>query len=93
MACGVPPFDLMLITDEGPDLCARVERALEGAPPGRLAVQLRAKQATALYTLQLAQQLRALTRDRGQSLLISHAFLRSRCAAQNACCRAPPDTL
>ncbi len=67
----MPSFDLILITDEHPDLLARVTRALSRVPPRRVAVQLRVREHTARETLELAQELRALTRAHQSTLLIN----------------------
>lgn len=67
----MPAFDLMLITDEGPDVAGRVERALSGSAPGRVAVQLRAKGASSGAAFRLAEHLRAITRAHGAPLLIN----------------------
>jgi thiamine-phosphate pyrophosphorylase len=67
----MPTFDVILITDEGEDLLPRLERALAHAPPQRVAVQQRCKGRTAAQIMQLARELRALTRRCGASLLIN----------------------
>ena len=64
-------FDLLLITDEAPGLCDRVSRALERAPAGRVAVQLRHKSLPADALLELARELRIITRDAGAPLLMN----------------------
>lgn len=66
-------FDLLLITDpQAPlGLVGSVRAALEGAPPGRLAVQLRAKSLGAGELLACAHELRALTRAAGALLLVN----------------------
>ncbi len=67
----MPSFDLLLVTDGAPDLLARLERALSGGAPGRVAVQLRLPGVPARELLSLATQLRALTRDHEATLLIN----------------------
>lgn len=66
-------FDLYLITD--PDtpggLVNAVREALHGAPPGRVAVQLRAKHLPAAEQLDLAHALRAVTRAAAAGLLVN----------------------
>ncbi len=66
-------FDLYLITD--PDapggLVETTRRALEGARPGRLAVQLRAKARSAEARLALGQALRPVTAAAGCPLLVN----------------------
>jgi thiamine-phosphate pyrophosphorylase len=64
-------FDLLLITDEAPGLCERVTRALERAPRGRVAVQLRHKSLPADALLELARELRAITHAAGAPLLVN----------------------
>lgn len=66
-----PPFKLLLITDEGPDLLARVERALSHAPPESVAVQLRRKSLPAGELFALAEGLRKATARVGASLLVN----------------------
>lgn len=65
------PFQLLVVTDDGPDLLARAEAALSGAGAGRVALLLRNKQAGTSTLVQLAKSLRSLTHDRGASLLVS----------------------
>jgi thiamine-phosphate pyrophosphorylase len=65
------PFCLMLITDEAPDLLARVSSALDGCAGSRVAVQLRLKTATAIETFEIARALRAITRQRNALLFIN----------------------
>lgn len=62
-----------LITDRrlAPDLASRVEAALAGAPPGRVAVQLREKDLAARDLLALARSLAAVCHARGQLLLVN----------------------
>lgn len=67
----MPSFDLILVTDEAPDLVARVGRALQGGEPGRLAIQLRRTSQSPRAIHQLAVELRALTRAHGVPLLIN----------------------
>jgi thiamine-phosphate pyrophosphorylase len=67
----MPTFDLLLITDEDRDVAGRVERALRGSAPGRVAVQLRAKGASSGEVFRLAEQLRAITRAQGAPLIIN----------------------
>jgi thiamine-phosphate pyrophosphorylase len=66
-------FDLLLITDPRAPLglVGSVRAALEGAPDGRLAVQLRAKALGAGELLACARELRAVTRAAGALLLIN----------------------
>ena len=64
-------FDLLLITDEAPELAARVTLALAGVPPGRVAVQLRHKRLSAHALFELGSVLRTVTRKAGASLLIN----------------------
>jgi thiamine-phosphate pyrophosphorylase len=66
-------FDLCLITPELPpdELLARATAALEQAPPGRVALQLRARHLGAPELRVLAHDLRALTRAYGAPLLIN----------------------
>src|SRR3954467_1226509 len=67
----MPSFDLILITDEGPDLVARLARALAHVPPQRVAVQLRLRKSSTRETFEIARELRALTRTRHSTLLIN----------------------
>lgn len=67
----MPSFDLILITDDGPDLVARVTRALSVVPPRRVALQLRVRKGTTRDTLELAEQLRVLTRARHSTLVVN----------------------
>jgi thiamine-phosphate pyrophosphorylase len=66
-------FDLLLITDPAAPLglAGSVRAALAAPAPGRLAVQLRAKQLSAPERLSLARELRALTRAAGAALLVN----------------------
>ena len=66
-----PTFDLMIISDGGPDLVARCARALESAPPGRVALQLRERTLDDASLCALGRTLRALTRARGAPLLVN----------------------
>lgn len=66
-----PSFDLMIISDGGPDLPSRCAKALRGAAPGRVAVQLREPDRDPHARLALARALRALTREHGALLLIN----------------------
>lgn len=66
-----PGFALILITDEAPDLPGRVERALAGARPGQVAVQLRHRQLPAGELLALARILRTATARHGAALLVN----------------------
>jgi thiamine-phosphate pyrophosphorylase len=66
-----PPFDLMIISDQGPDLFARMTRALSEVPPDRVAVQLRERTLTDDAWRALAHALRTLTRARGARLLVN----------------------
>lgn len=62
-----------LVTEGGlvPDLVAAVRAALAGLPPGAVAVQLRAKAATARELLALARALQAVCGPAGQPLLVN----------------------
>lgn len=62
-----------LITDRrlAPELAARLDRALAGAPPGRVAVHLREKDLAGRDLLALARSLGAVCRARGQRLLVN----------------------
>lgn len=74
-------FDLYLITDPQASggVVESVREALRGAPPGRIAVQLRDKRAPAASLVALARELRALTRDAGARLLVNtHVELAAR---------------
>lgn len=66
-------FDVMLITDEslGDRLVDVTEKALEHVPAGRVALQLRCKHQSDRDLLQLARELRALTRQRGVELFVN----------------------
>ena len=65
-------FDLYLITDDQlPDVAGAVRQALRAAPPGRVAVQLRAKQRSSRELLVLATALRELTRACAAALFIN----------------------
>jgi thiamine-phosphate pyrophosphorylase len=65
-------FDLYLITDASlPDVASAVREALQHAPPGRVAVQLRAKQRQSRELLALAEALRSITWERGATLYIN----------------------
>lgn len=66
-------FTLYLITDGGAaaDTLRVVEAALRGAPPGRVCVQLRAKQQPAADQLSLAHALRAICHASGAKLLVN----------------------
>lgn len=66
-----PPFDLMIISDQGPDLLARMTRALSDVPPDRVAVQLRERTLDDAAWRALALALRGLTRARGVRLLVN----------------------
>jgi thiamine-phosphate pyrophosphorylase len=61
----------MVISDEQPELVKRVARALDGCTGIRVAVQLRRKHVEAAQLLELAEQLRALTHERGALLFIN----------------------
>ncbi|HET9553535.1 MAG TPA: thiamine phosphate synthase, partial [Anaeromyxobacteraceae bacterium] len=54
-----------------PDLAARLDAALAGAPPGRVAVHLREKDLGGAALLLLARRLAAVCRGRGQLLLVN----------------------
>jgi thiamine-phosphate pyrophosphorylase len=62
-----------LITDRrlAPDLAARLELALAGAPPGLVAVHLREKDLPGGALLALARRLLPVVRRRGQVLLVN----------------------
>jgi thiamine-phosphate pyrophosphorylase len=62
-----------LVTDRRlvPDLAARLDAALAGAPPGRVAVHLREKGLGGAALLELARRLAAVCRARGQRLLVN----------------------
>jgi thiamine-phosphate pyrophosphorylase len=68
-------FRLYLVTDRAAvpdgDLVCAVERALAGAPPGAVAVQLREKDLGGRDLLRLAEELRAVTRAAGAPLLVN----------------------
>jgi thiamine-phosphate pyrophosphorylase len=67
-------FSLYLITDgalPAAQLCAALERALAAAPPGRVGVQLRAKQRSPRAQYELALPLLALCRAHGVACLIN----------------------
>jgi thiamine-phosphate pyrophosphorylase len=68
---GLPAFDVMLISDAGPDLPSRVEHVLRDVPPGRVAVQLRRRDLAAGALYELARALRAVTRAHGAWLLVN----------------------
>lgn len=67
----MPSFDLILVTDAAPDLLTRLTRALLGSEPGRVAIQLRVPGQPARGILDLASELRALTRAHEATLLIN----------------------
>jgi thiamine-phosphate pyrophosphorylase len=62
-----------LITDRrlAPELAVRLDRALAGAPPSRVAVHLREKDLAGRDLLALARSLGAVCRARGQRLLVN----------------------
>jgi thiamine-phosphate pyrophosphorylase len=66
-------FDLCLVTDPGAaeGMIASVRAALRNLPPGRVALQLRAKRLGARALLEVAQELRSITRDAGVALLVN----------------------
>ncbi|MET0341001.1 MAG: thiamine phosphate synthase [Polyangiales bacterium] len=66
-----PAFDLMIISDGGPELVVRCARALAGAAPGRVALQLREPARAVRERIALGRALRALTRTHGSLLLIN----------------------
>ncbi len=70
-ASTAPGFELLIISDGGPALCERVERALSGAEPGRLAIMLREPQRTSAELLALGRALRTLTAARGALLIVN----------------------
>ncbi len=65
-----PGFDLLIISDGAPALCARIERALAHAEPGRVAILLREPGRASAELLELGRTLRALTHERGARLLV-----------------------
>jgi thiamine-phosphate pyrophosphorylase len=65
-----PTFDLILISDGRPELVERVEAFSEALSP-RVAVLLRDKHAASRALLEQASRLRAITRARGATLLLS----------------------
>jgi thiamine-phosphate pyrophosphorylase len=67
----VPGFDLMIVSDGKPDLLARVDAALRGSTPGRVAIQLREPMLGAGALYELAFALRELTRRHGAKLLVN----------------------
>jgi thiamine-phosphate diphosphorylase len=69
-------FELYLITPEiAPErIAAQATAALAAAPPGRVALQLRARELADPDLRALASALRAVTRARGAPLLISSAL-------------------
>jgi thiamine-phosphate pyrophosphorylase len=66
-----PPFDIVLVSDDGPDLPARAAQALAGLPSGRVALQLRRPELGAGALLVLARALRDVTRAHGALLLVN----------------------
>jgi thiamine-phosphate pyrophosphorylase len=62
-----------LVTDRrmAPDLAARVDAAIAGVAPGRIAIQLREKDLGGGELLRLARSLAAVCRTRGQLLLVN----------------------
>jgi thiamine-phosphate diphosphorylase len=77
-------FELYLITPAlAPDrLLHQTLRALEGAEPGRVALQLRTKHLSLAQTRELAMTLRAATRHAGVALIINqHVEIAVECAA------------
>lgn len=67
-------FSLYLISDgsqPGPQLCAALHRALPAAPPGRVAVQLRAKALPAREQYALALDMQRVCRAHATPLLIN----------------------
>lgn len=69
----MPLPDLHLVTDRAlaPDLPARLEAALAGAPPGRVAVHLREKDLAGGALLALGRALLAVCRRRGAVLIVN----------------------
>ncbi len=67
------PFSIMIITDEGPDVLSRLERALNVPPEvaTHVAVQLRLKTWPLPEVRRVARALRILTEDRAVALLIN----------------------
>lgn len=62
---------LLLITDPATDVVAITRAALEGAPPGRVAVQLRDKSASAADLAEAGRALLAIGRAAGALLVIN----------------------
>jgi thiamine-phosphate pyrophosphorylase len=71
VASHAPPFDVVLVSDDGPDLPARAAHALAGLPSGRVALQLRRPDLGAGALLALARALRDVTRAHGALLLVN----------------------
>ncbi len=64
-------FALYLITDPRTDVVAVTEAALRGAPPGRVAVQVRAKDASASELVSLCRALAPICRAAEAPLLVN----------------------
>jgi thiamine-phosphate pyrophosphorylase len=65
------PFDVIVISDGGPELLPRLTRALSGSLPGRCAVLLRERALSASALLELLAALRPIARARRAALLVS----------------------
>lgn len=66
-----PVFDLLIITDGRTRLLERIERALLGATPGRVAILLREPQLKTAELFALGRALRQVTDAAGAMLLVS----------------------
>jgi thiamine-phosphate pyrophosphorylase len=66
-----PPFDVIVISDGGPELLPRLTRALSGSLPGRCAVLVRERALSASALLDLLAALRPVARARQAALLVS----------------------
>jgi thiamine-phosphate pyrophosphorylase len=69
-------FDLLLITPELPpcDIVRRSRAALADAPPGRVALQLRARHLGDVDRTDLARTLRRLTREHAAPLMLNNSI-------------------
>ncbi len=67
----LPVVHLITARRLAPDLVARADAALAGAPPGAVAIHLREKDVEARGLLALARALVAVCRARGQRLLVN----------------------
>lgn len=65
------PFDVIVISDGGPELLARLTRALSGSLPGRCAVLVRERALSASALLDLVLALRPVARGQRAALLVS----------------------